>query len=229
MTKQLSATQPQTNAHPVEVEAELAQLLLVQRLDSVQRVLRQRCRPLQRRQALVRLSRSRNMVSVHAMRMESARAIDGQALVGLACQGSGGMEGLRPNSRSRSPHNQAHRFCRHSFKSCEWSLSSSAALFYHVIVDFYHLQELGVVGEELFRGGGLLRQLGDILHVHQGLAQVPLHHAQQLYLVVVLYQRRALLAQLVDRLHARLNVSITPHEAAFRKRAVGNVLRARPL
>lgn len=142
MTKQLPATQPQTNAHPVEVEAELAQLLLVQRLDSVQRVLRQRRRPLQRRQALVRLSRSRNTVSVHAMRMELGKGTDGQALVGLACQGIGGMGGLWPTSRS--PHNQAHRFCRHNFKNCEWSLSSSAPLFYHVIVDFYHLQELGV-------------------------------------------------------------------------------------
>ena len=41
--------------HPVEVQAELAQLLLVERLNAVQRVLRQRGGALQRRQALVRL------------------------------------------------------------------------------------------------------------------------------------------------------------------------------
>ena len=42
-------------AHPVEVDAEVAQLVAVEGLDADQRLLRQRARPLQCRQALVRL------------------------------------------------------------------------------------------------------------------------------------------------------------------------------
>ena len=42
-------------SHPIEVDAEVAQLVAVEGLDADQRLLRQRARPLQRRQALVRL------------------------------------------------------------------------------------------------------------------------------------------------------------------------------
>ena len=44
-------------AHPIEVDAEVAQLVAVQGLDTDQRLLRQRARALQRRQAFVRLRR----------------------------------------------------------------------------------------------------------------------------------------------------------------------------
>ena len=62
------------------------------------------------------------------------------------------------------------------------------------------LDELVVVLEHVLRLRRLRRQRRDVLHVRQGLAQVVVHHGQQLDLVVVLDQRRALRAQRVDLL-----------------------------